>query len=227
MVTETMNYKEVVSQFYQDWHDELCERVKKLSEDNKYRRYILKQNNNKRIFFNPIEITSRQRNKYILRFCCKGKTEYKKVGLPFILYMYYHTSKGIYIVVCVPMKSHGIKNHLFTIYTPHFFDRYRERFLKDAHINKIQLINNFLCHNTGAQCLDIENKKYPNSVFCSIPDGAILATRYNDYILENKTYLTNEQLKEDQLPTYERLSQRLDLNIENIKPLPINPIINF
>ena len=177
---------------------------------------MLKQaKDNVPVFFKPIELTSKRGNKYILQINSKGKSDYKKKGLLYIIYMYYHRPEGIYVVMLGSNGSWTTKDDFYNIYTPHFFDRYRERELKDIHKPKLQTIIDFFAHNATGNFIEVNNEKYKDSIFYTVPTGVMLGSIYNDYIFELRTYITFDMLKGNQVDDNEILAARVKEYMDN------------
>ena len=216
MIVDSMSYEEIVAEFKKDWHSYFPNVLPQIMEDKKYRRYMLKQTkDNVRVYFKPIELTSKRGNKYILQLSSKGKSDYKKSGLLFILYMYYHRPEGIYVVMLTSKGSRTLEEDLYNVYTPHLFDRYRERDLKDIHKPKMQTIIDFFQHNATGEFLTVDNVKYPNSIFVTVPTGVLLGSIYNEQIFELRTYVSFEMLKGNQIEDSEVLAASVKDYMDN------------
>lgn len=216
MVVDSMTYEEIVAEFKYDWRNYFPSVLQRIMEDNKYRRYMLKEaKDNIPVYFKPIELTCKRGNKYILQINSKGRTDYKKSGLLYILYMYYRRSEGIYVVMLGSNGSWIARDDFYNLYTPHFFDRYRERELKDVHKPKLQTIIDFFQHNATRQYITVDNKNYPDSIFYTVPTGVMLGRIYNDYIYELRTYISFEMLKGKQIENGEILAARVKNYMDN------------
>lgn len=216
MIVDSMTYEEVVAEFKKDWRNYFPNMLQKCFNDNRYRRYMLKEaKDNEPVFFKPIELTSPRGNKYILQINSKGRSDFKKSGFLYIIYMYYHRPEGIYAVLLVSNGSWTASDDGYNIYTPHFFDRYRERELKDIHKPKLQTIIDFFKHNATGRYINVDNDKYKNSIFYTVPTGVMLGSLYNDYIYELRTYITFEMLRGKQVDNSEILAARVKEYMDN------------
>ena len=179
---------------------------------------MLKQTkDNVPVFFKPIELTSKRGNKYILQINSKGKSDFKKKDLLFITYMYYHRPEGIYAVMVASQGVASSADDFYNIYTPHFFDRYRERELKNIHMPKMEAIIDFFTHNATSKHVEVESEKYKDSLFYTVPTGVMLGNKYNDYICEIKTYITFDMLRGNQVDNSEKLIDDIKYHIENVQ----------
>ena len=216
MIVDSMSYEEVVAEFRKDWKNYFPNIIPKHLDDNKYRRYMLKQvKDDVPVFFKPIYITSDRGNKYILQINSKGRSDYKRNGLLFSLYMYYHRPEGIYVVLLCSNSSWDYKDESFNIYIPHFFDRYRERELKDIHKPKMETIIDFFKNNATGQYNKVDSDKYKDSIFYTVPTGVMLGSIYTDTIFELRTYITFDMLKGNQIDRNDTLSASVKEYMEN------------
>lgn len=216
MIVDSMTYEEIISEFKKDWRNYFPNVLPGFMNNNKYRRYMLKEaKDNVPVFFKPIELTSNRGNKYILQINSKGRSDYKRSGLLFIVYMYYHRPEGIYVVMLGSNGSWTVNDDFYNVYTPHFFDRYRERELKDIHKPKLQTIIDFFKHNATGRYITVDNDKYKNSIFYTVPTGVMLGSIYNEYIFELRTYITFTMLKDEQIDNGEILAARVKEYIED------------
>ena len=206
MIVETMTYQEIADEFKKDWERSIRHKITDcFGMANKYRRYILKEGKtDKWIRFKPIEFTSPRGNNCVIQFVSKGWADYKRNGLIFVLYMYYYKSEGLYAVMIA-----GDNFDEFSFYTPHLFDRYRERKLKDISKPKLQTMFDFFKTNATSRFNRVNNDKYANSIFSVCPNGVTLGSEISDKIIENRTYITFEMLKSDQVQDEEKLGTAL------------------
>ncbi len=101
------------------------------------------------------------------------------------------TDEGTYVL------RYDIVRESVAIITPHFFKRYRERFLKDDIISPEEVRNKFLKRNFN---VSIQNKEVGDAV-ASCKDGYIYA-RLKDYkTIIYVTFVSLEMLSNEQLKT--------------------------
>lgn len=211
MIVDSMTYKEIISEFQYDWNQFIYDKLTNcFGMANTYRRYMLKYMKDDPVFFTPIEFESKRGNTYIVRFSCKGKADYKKNGLIVTLYMYYRIHGRIYAVL-----STGGNRDTFIFYTPHLFDRYRERELKDLSLNKLHVVNEFFKSNSTANFMSLDNPKYVNSLYGVSKSGILLGKKITDSLYEIKTYITFDMLKGTQINDKNNLMADLITYIES------------
>lgn len=207
MIVDTMSYEEIVAEFKKDWETYFPSVIERHLNDNKYRRYMLKQaKDDVPVFFKPIHLTSTRGNKYILHINSKGRTDYKRKGFLFLVYMYFHRPNGIYAVLLCSNSSWNFDSNTYNIYIPHFFDRYRERELQDVHKPKMETIIDFFQNNPTGKYTPVDSNKYKDSIFFTVPRGVMLGSTYSSTINELRTYITFDMLKGNQINTSEDLA---------------------
>ena len=136
----------------------------------------------------------------------------------------YNFGSGFYVVE--PIINLRIR---YKIYTPHFFDRFRERELKNPNLSKFDVINTFFkIRNTYKDSSDDilfrklirSMEMLPEKVKEKYPENSYVEP-YGDrglIILESfegldivKTYLNFDILKDDQIDTLTNLIRRSDI----------------
>lgn len=122
-----------------------------------------------------------------------------------------NTSDGGRMVYCLAKKSDGGRIvDAMTVYTSHFFKRYRERCLKDDSMPTNDVISTFFVRNPELIPLDYKQvvrkwEKYKDCAALQVNDGIVMGTekRYNVdghefYVVENNTIISDTLLKDDQ-----------------------------
>lgn len=136
MIVKKMNLKEIYNEIMKDYHElvDYAERKKQ-----QYTRPIKKSN----IFplhFKPIEYTSSRNNKYYMIFRAYKKKDWKDVHNTTICI--YDNEDGLHAVM--------IYKTTIAIYPPHFFSRYRERYLLDRALSSKDVILHYFKDNAIA-----------------------------------------------------------------------------
>ena len=196
VIVAAMTHQQIADECQNEWRDELYDKTMKILLSEKYRKFIMKEaRSEKRIYFKSIEFVTKRKNSCVIQPFSKGWSLYKKRGLSYFVYLRYHRSDGLHAVVFSAVK--GISYYIF--YTPHFFDRYKERELKDTSMPKIQAIHEFFKYNANVDFFSVEIPKYPDSMFGVSLYGVVLAVRVGRNLIEGRTYLPFEMLKGEQL----------------------------
>lgn len=175
--------------------------------DSKIRRAIIKSTRFPMIF-NPIHYFSRKTNNdwFIFYYAVDKKLAEDAAC---IAVTQVQTDEGTYVYEYVVAGEHNI--HVFP---PHFFSRYRSRFLKDDTMSKQELINQFI-KNSYIGIMHISSslqEKCAMSFQDGYAIGDIISRRERIYML--KTFISKDMLKEDQqfAKLYDQLQEQNLLN---------------
>ena len=205
MIVKTMSYEEIQSECLQELREENLGRAFAIvNNDNKYRRYILKNKkkcSENNVFFKPFTIKSKRNNTILVIPACY---------------------KGDLVVFCSVIYNFGYGNYVFSfnasgnsiIFTPHFLTRYKERCLKDKDISIFDVIREFIksiTNNRTGVLLSMDEANIPEDILVKVKskypgehyisskeDGLAIVEKVSD-ILIYKTMLSKDILKENQL----------------------------
>lgn len=175
--------------------------------DSKIRRAIIKSTRFPMIF-NPIHYFSRKTNNdwFIFYYAVDKKLAEDAAC---IAVTQVQTDEGTYVYEYVVAGDHNI--HIFP---PHFFSRYRSRFLKDDSLGKQELINQFI-KNSYIGIMHITptgQEKCALSFQDGYAIGDIISRKEHIYIL--KTFISKDLLRKDQqfAKLYDQLQEQNLLN---------------
>lgn len=105
-------------------------------------------------------------------------------------------------------------NHLtLTHYTPHFLDRYNERFLKDPKLSKLDLLKQFIANNPVEAVADITDSETKQcEIFGRFRDGVGLGfkevfSEAGNEIIHFKTFISNEMILDSQRGGFNSLGE--------------------
>lgn len=194
MITDNMSYSEIANEFKSDWSNYLSDRIPEIMETPKYRKFVLKNvKDEQECYFKPVEIKVNGNN-YILQISTVGRSEFKKKGFRFRIYMYYTRKDGTYVIEQC-FKDDGLPSYLY-IYPPHIFEEFRKDVLKDTSLSIMETIHEFFQERSeSAKCNCMESEKY---AVCS-SSSVILGKKLSDGLLLNETYINIDTLKEKQM----------------------------
>ena len=211
MVTESMTYEEIWKEIKKDFSGIIWN---KIEEGNKrFRKKIIATTVSRVVRLSPMYFQSSiTKLNYCLMLYCLGKQDFKRNSALFNLFAYFYKDYGLYAFFPTGKRFESL-----SVYTPHFFDRYQERFLKDSSLKRTEVMQIFFLNNYTGVPITLGNEKYPNFVFLTSKDGVQLGLKYSSDILELKTFLSQEQLKGDQI----------NIDNENYKKLQKYFIKNF
>lgn len=206
MILPNFTKKEIVSQLNRDSTDLRLE-FSKIAADNRYKRWLMKNGKKDDNYFFKEKNLSLNGNNYIILPMSKGYNDYKKKGLIGTVGLVYRSKNGF--EVCMPVEGS------YVFFTSHYFDRYRERQLKNTQVSKLDTIAKALRYNSTSCCKDNPSEKYPNSIFATSEEGVSLGIIDNDGFVVYKTYLPFEMLKTNQTDDKAKLMGVLQEAIKN------------
>lgn len=185
MITETMTDFEIYEEVRKE-HGLIISYVDRIAP--KYRRPILKSNKFP-IYFNPIEYETKKGNKYLIFIEARCKKD---------------CNSFLYTIICIYNKSglnavmlnsnNTIASNI-TIYSPHFFSRYRTRFLKDEKISTLDVIKRYFKINPTAYPSDVEDS---NSLALTCNEGVLFGKISDRNVVVVKTYVSFDMLYSSQ-----------------------------
>lgn len=168
----------------------------KIEAGNKFYSKMLKNARLKdRIYYEPIRFTSSRGINYVLLFFNLDETVPGKGRLGCAYYATFVKNRGMYAVTLTQLNRTQYHN---TIYHPHFFDRYRERYLKDMTMSKPDVIHTYILNNPKSLTGHIPSAKYPNGYWMVRNDGLCLCKILKGTLIEAKTFITWDMAGVDQ-----------------------------
>lgn len=192
VIVDTMDYAEICRLWKKDNDGIVSHKAQEQAA--KLRRKMLASSDKGEATMPPVMFKSASGFTFWLMVCCKSRGDAKKFRFGKLVFAWYLTARGFYTIA--NMLEGGCLR--FWIFTPHFFDRYRERFLKDMTLEKEAVIQRFLETNYNMVKTKIASSKYPNSHYLICQDGVCLCNDYSSDILLIKTFLSWDMLGEDQ-----------------------------
>jgi len=164
----------------------------------KYKQMVKNSVKKERVYYQPLNYKSAKGFHYMLQFFKRADDEPDKDKLGMIYYVWFIKNRGTYAVTLSRLSLYGHAEWHYTIYTPHFFDRYRERFLKDMSISKPDVIYRFILGNLKMSTSGNPSEKYPNGIWVACSDGLCLCNHLNSINQEAKTFITYDMAGVDQ-----------------------------
>lgn len=194
MITPKMTYQEIADIFKR----EFLEEVKRgydtcFGQADKLARAVRKFNSNEfRLYGSHTKVT-KQKNEFVVLFFSREKPLKGEALIRRTVYMRYRLSDGIHIATAHPKALDEV-----TFYTPHFFDRYRDRELRMPDMQKNDVINYFMAKTAATHIEDVNNPKYPNSAFGTNEEGVLLGENLGNGLFEFRTFISIGMLGSDQ-----------------------------
>ena len=211
MIVDSMTYDDILELYKKD------KRIttRKMEEyAPKIRRWLHKLHSKERVFYPPIRFKSAAGFNYVMMIYYRGKEATKTEPVGIFWYCWYIHKKGMYGLINSMLG--GMFSH-FTFITPHFLDRYRERFLKDMSMEKTDVLHHFIMHNSKQPSRNVESEKYPGCHYKVCNDGLCLCRKLKDLDVEAKTFITWEMAGEDQKDIAmqgKKLAERFDVEMD-------------
>lgn len=167
------------------------------------------------IFFKPVEWISPNHNKFILTPCSFNKAYTKRNG-PSLLTCCVFMRKGE-LYMAIYSQAYLPWLHV-QIFTPHFFQRYNERYLKEPTIQKMDLIKTFIQKELKKTTTKfVKHPKLGWEGFCIFTNGYSFSelAEHDPYILHH-TFVTDDMLHTDQLLNVIALKYEMMGDIESL-----------
>lgn len=183
-----MDIREIIALLKEDFSfgqhkfDDLHKRYLKIAKGYSHRK--------DRVDFNPVSFKSATGFNYVFRFYKRAANDSREGKIDCEHYIWFIKRRGLFAIRIVNQKSIYRTERKYQVYIPHFFDRYRERFLKDISIPKLEVMRCFMLCNPQGALMCFPSEKYPDSVWARCNDGLILSNQVTDEIYECKTYIS-------------------------------------
>lgn len=158
------------------------------------RREIIKKKSQTEIFY-TFSLRGKSGLRYVLIMKSKNYNEFKKGNTGLYIYALYPFGEGRDSAI---LYFHNSSAHKKAIFTPHFFDRYQERALKNREIPTSEVMKLFFKESEIFTAIAYPTEKYPNCHYIVHERGIALGSANGSYLKMN-TYLSEEQLKGDQI----------------------------
>lgn len=221
MITPKMTYQEIADIFKREFLEEVKRGYDScFGQVDKLARMARKANSSTFHLLHVHTKRTKQMNDFVVLFFTREKPRKGEPMIRRTVYLKYLLSDGIHVANAHPNALDEV-----TFYTPHFFDRYRERQLKNPSLPKTDVINHFMAITAATSIKDINNPKYPNSVYGTNEEGVLLGENLGNGLFEFRTFISFEMLGDDQILRsiiQQESNDELKSNIEHIQRLAIN-----
>jgi len=172
--------------------------MRKLAEAGKNLRHVIKNTRNtERRKFKPIEYSTSRGFNIIIQCYDEGINTPRHKRLGAYYYAWFRRKPGIHLLTYSCLERTVWH---YSLFIPHFFDRYNERFLKDSSLTKPEIIKLYLNNNSAvaAMRLQINNARHPDEYWMTCNDGICLCTNPKGYFVKVKTFISWDMLGLDQ-----------------------------
>lgn len=184
MIVDGMTYAEIIEVAKTDETAVLAELVRRAPV---YERNIKTRRGRGPVYFKPFEIERPTGITWYARFFTNGYADYKRGGLSFLLYGRFYFNGYLWVI-----WTYG-RPFDYALFTYHFFDRYRQRYLSENDRDTVEVIHEYFRYNS----LGANKTPRDGGIYCTTAQGAALG------IVENgtqvyKTFITPELMREEQ-----------------------------
>lgn len=166
----------------------------------KYRRLIANSTRKERVFYNPLNYKSAAGFNYVIQFFKRAYDEKEQDKLGVLYYIWFlkcedtnsGKKRGTYAVTVSRLSLGNEWIWHCTIYKPHFMDRYKERFLKDNSIPRLEAFHHYYLNNLKVSSSGRPSVKYPKGYWMVCNDGLCLCNRLEGFTVEVATFVDYE-----------------------------------
>ena len=196
MIVDSMTLEEVFELYRKDLPF-VNNRIKEYSKiiDKRIKYFSLHK---ERYYFEPMSFSTRNGFDFVIQFYKSSSNEVDVLGKSsYIQYATFVKNKGRFAINHTIINKSIIQTQ---IYIPHFFDRYRERYLKDKSIKMSDVIYKYIMNNLKSVDMkkEVPSEKYPNEYWKACHDGLCLCEKLDINFTINKTFVSWEMAKKDQ-----------------------------
>ena len=205
IITDTFDYNDLVRVLDQD-EAFVHRQIDALQP--KYWRIMLKSKPKGHVIFTPVMVTGNRGIDYLIYMVSRDWQITKKQRLlDYMHFGIYRQSDGFHLVGFLYLDSNPMAKAEKAFFTPHFFDRYRERTGLPSDMPKMEVIKDWISKNQHLNSDVQGNEKYPDGIFCAYPSGIALGRELPDGNSEMRTFITYDMLRGEQVEKGESQSQ--------------------
>ena len=197
IITDTFDYNDIVRVLDQDnafVHHQIDEL------QSKYWRIVIKTKPKGLKIFAPVIVKGNRGIDYMIFMVSREWQATKRQRM--LDYMYfgvYRQSDGFHLVGFLFLDTNPLAKPEKAFFTPHFFDRYKERTGLPMDMPKMEVMKDWILNNVHLNSDAQGNEKYPDGIFCAYPTGIALGRELPDGNSEMKTFITYEMLRGEQI----------------------------
>ena len=205
IITDTFNYSDIVRVLDLD-EAFVFHQVKALQS--KYWRIVIKTKPQGMKIFQPVMVSGNRGIDYLIYMLSRDWQVTKKQRmLDYMRFGVYRQSDGFHLVGFSYLDSNPMAKPEKVFFTPHFFDRYKERAGLPLDMPKMEVMKDWIMKNQHLNSDAQGSEKYPNGIFCAYPSGVALGRELPDGNSEMKTFITYDMLRGEQVEKGESQSK--------------------
>lgn len=188
IIVDSMSFDEIFELFRQD----LPLLNHKIEDANKaIQKKATVYRNTEQTYYNPISFSTSKGFSYVIQFFNRGISFERRHRIGVYYYVKYLHKGGMYTFM---LSSANKQFEHLNLFTPHFFDRYRERFLKDLSLPKDEVIATYIRHNAKRAFRFVPSIKYPKCSYSQSADGLALCELRDNFLFIYKTFIPWDDL---------------------------------
>ena len=217
MIVETMTYEEICREFdkiHDKYFEQLKDRLKPESRAiSQIRRYMLKHKTATDVLFKPITYKVDNNTTYYAIPKIPDCKFFMKNGPSALTFLTYANSHGMMAVMRV-----GYNDDEYLFATPHFFDRFIERFL-DNKVSKSEAVCQFFANNGNFVMTPYPLPDKPNNLIGVVDEAILFGENVSPKIKIAKTCITRDMLFSSQMNTTNLLDDGVRMIIKDREQL--------
>lgn len=202
IITDTFDYNDLVKVLDRDEafvHHQID------ALQSKYWRLLIKSKPEGPKIFDPVMVKGNRGIDYMIFMLSRNwQTTKKQRMLDYMYFGIYRQSDGFHLVGFLYLDSDPLAKPEKAFFTPHFFDRYKERTGLPSDMLKIEVMKDWILKNHHLNSDAQGNEKYPDGIFCTYPTGVALGRDLPDGNSEMRTFITYEMLRGKQVEKSEK-----------------------
>ena len=212
IITDTFDYNDIIRVLDQD-QAFVYHQIEDLQP--KYWRILLKTKPKGLKIYAPVMVKGNRGIDYLIYMLSRDWAISKKQRmLDFMHFGVYRQSDGFHLVGFLYLDTNPLAKPEKCFFTPHFFDRYKERTGLPADMPKMDVIKDWISKNQHLNSDAQGNEKYPDGIFCAYPSGIALGRELPDGNSEMRTFITYEMLQGEQIEKGEAQSKAAEIQEE-------------
>ena len=154
----------------------------------KYWRIVIKTKPKGLKIFAPVMVSGNRGIDYMIYMLSRDWQITKKQRLlDYMCFGVYRQTDGFHLVGFMYLDSNPLAKPEKAFFTPHFFDRYKERTGLPMDMPKMEVMKDWIMKNLHLNSDAQGNEKYPDGIFCVYPSGVALGRELPDGNSEMKT----------------------------------------
>lgn len=197
MITKDMSYDAIVKVFVDEYNRYFRSMYQQACAANEH---ILKNPRGKeRVWYKPSNFFQKGIH-FIITFYTRAIDEPEFENVNFIWYAWFRVEDDAYAICLHTLHASNSTKTIqnISIFIPHFFYRYNQRFLKDYNLFDYEVIHQYFVNNSIEAVRYVPSKKYPNCIYNLGNDGVSFSNFDHPICFEYKTFISWEMLYPDQ-----------------------------